>query len=242
MNNGKGKNKNANEAVSEKDLKQKNNDNSECTCAENYPVDTTDGEEIKTDETESADNIEESSETEEATAENTAGDTGDDIKDKRALKAEIKNLKEENKKLATACSESEDRYLRMFAEYDNFRRRSVKERESAYTDAYSDALKEILPAIDNLERALSFANAEKKTNDKLTDGVIMTLNQFTEALSHMGVVAVGAKGDIFNPEFHNAVMHEEDDTKGVNEIGEVFQKGYKRDEKVLRYAMVKVVN
>lgn len=154
----------------------------------------------------------------------------------------MKKLKEENKKLVAVAAETEDRYLRMIAEYDNFRRRSVKERESAYTDAYADALKEILPVIDNLERALSFANAESKIDDKLTEGVIMTLNQFTEALSHMGVVAVGTRGDTFNPEFHNAVMHEEDDTKGVNEIGEVFQKGYKRDEKVIRYAMVKVVN
>lgn len=241
MNNGKGKNKNANETVSEQDSKQ-NNNNAECACAEDYPVDTAGGEEIKQDETESADKLEESAEPEEAAAENTAGDTGDGIKDKRTLKTEIKNLKEENKKLAAACSGLEDRYLRMIAEYDNFRRRSSKERESAYTDAYSDALKEILPAIDNLERALTFANAESKIDDKLTEGVVMTLNQFTEALGHMGVVAVGARGETFNPEFHNAVMHEEDDTKGVNEIGEVFQKGYKREEKVIRYAMVKVVN
>ncbi|MHB1152142.1 MAG: nucleotide exchange factor GrpE [Eubacteriales bacterium] len=240
MNNSKGKNKNANEAVSEKDSEQKNSENAECACAENCPVDTADGEEIITDESVSADKFEESAEPEEAVAENTEDDTG--IKDKRTLKAEMKNMKEENKKLAAACSELEDRYLRMIAEYDNFRRRSVKERESAYTDAYSDALKEILPVIDNLERALTFANAESKIDDKLTEGVIMTLNQFTEALGHMGVVAVGARGDTFNPDFHNAVMHEEDDTKGINEIADVFLKGYKREDKVIRFAMVKVVN
>ena len=240
MNNSKEKNKNANEAVSEKDSEQKNSENAECACAENCPVDSAGGEEIITDESVSADKFEENAEPEEAAAENTEDDTG--IKDKRTLKAEMKNLKEENKKLATACSELEDRYLRMIAEYDNFRRRSVKERESAYTDAYSDALKEILPVIDNLERALTFANAESKIDDKLTEGVIMTLNQFTEALGHMGVVAVGARGETFNPDFHNAVMHEEDDTKGINEIADVFLKGYKREDKVIRYAMVKVVN
>jgi len=242
MNNAKGNNKNEKEAVSEKDSNQKYNDNAECACAENCPVDTAGDEEIKTDESVTADKFEENTEKEEAAAEDTEDNTGDEIKDKRTLKADMKNLKEENKKLAAACLEMEDRYLRMIAEYDNFRRRSVKERESAYTDAYSDALKEILPVIDNLERALTFANAESKIDDKLTEGVIMTLNQFTEALGHMGVVAVGAKGDTFNPEYHNAVMHEEDDTKGINEIAEVFLKGYKREEKVLRYAMVKVVN
>lgn len=241
MNNGKGKNK-ADEAVSEKDLNQKNNDNSERSCAEKCPVETADGDKMKTDEIESAFKFENSAETEEAAAENTEGDTGDDLKDKRMLKAEMKKLKEENKKLAAAAAETEDRYLRMIAEYDNFRRRTVKERESAYSDAYTDALKEILPVIDNLERALTFANAESKIDDKLTEGVSLTLNQFTEALSHMGVVSVGVKGDKFNPEFHNAVMHEEDDTKGENEIDEVFLKGYKRQEKVIRYAMVKVVN
>ncbi|MDD4774453.1 MAG: nucleotide exchange factor GrpE [Eubacteriales bacterium] len=165
----------------------------------------------------------------------------DDKNSRRALNIEIKNLKKENKKNADALAELEDRYLRMIAEYDNYRRRSAKDRDSVYSDAYADALKEILPVIDNLERALTFADTEN-TDDKLTEGVVMTLNQFNDALNHMGVVPVGVKGENFDPEYHDAVMHEEDETKGANLVDEVLLKGYKRDDRVIRYAMVKVVN
>ncbi len=210
--------------------------------SENPPADETGEKEYIKEPAGTQENADINSGADEADGESTAGGHPDDKKSLRACKAEIKKLKEENKNFSTSFAELEDRYLRMIAEYDNFRRRSAKERESAYTDAYADALKEILPVIDNLERALTFADAGSAKDDKLTEGVVMTLNQFTEALGHMGVVTVGAKGEPFNPEFHNAVMHEEDETKGVNEIDEVFQKGYKRDEKVIRYAMVKVVN
>lgn len=210
--------------------------------AENPPADEANEKEYKKEPAGTRENADKNSGTDEADDESNADSHPDDKKALRALKAEIKKLKEENKNFSASFAELEDRYLRMIAEYDNFRRRSAKERESAYTDAYADALKEILPVIDNLERALTFADAGTTKDDKLTEGVVMTLNQFTEALGHMGVVTVGAKGEPFNPEFHNAVMHEEDETKGVNEIDEVFQKGYKRDEKVIRYAMVKVVN
>jgi molecular chaperone GrpE len=179
---------------------------------------------------------------EENNGDDTSSDTDDDKKSKRSLKAEVRKLKEENAKLTAARAELDDRYLHMIAEYDNYRRRTTKEREAAYTDAYTDALKEILPAIDNLERALAFAGSESKTDNKFTEGVVMTLHQFTEALGHMGIEIVGEKGEKFSPELHNAVMHEEDETKGENEVSEVFQKGYKRDQKIIRHAMVKVVN
>lgn len=216
--------KDENEALTENEIKEKT---CESASAEKNPADTADTDKNETAGTE---------------AENSGDATEDDKKNKRTLKGEVKKLKEENAKLTADCADLDDRYLHMIAEYDNYRRRTAKEREAAYTDAYTDALKEILPAIDNLERALSFADAEKRTDDKLTEGVVMTLHQFTEALGHMGVETVGTKGEKFSPELHNAVMHEEDETMGENEIAEVFQKGYKRDQKVIRHAMVKVVN
>lgn len=165
-----------------------------------------------------------------------------DKKSKRVINKELKTLKDENAALKEANAELDDRYRRMLAEYENYRKRTTKERESAYADAYCDALKEILPVIDNLERALSFADKESAVDDKMTAGVEMTLKQFSEALMRMGVEVIGEKGDKFDPELHNAVMHDEDENAGEGEVGEVFQKGYKKGDKVIRYAMVKAVN
>jgi molecular chaperone GrpE len=125
----------------------------------------------------------------------------------------------------------------MIAEYDNFRKRSAKERDGAYADAYTDALSAILPVIDNLERALMFSEGEA-----LTEGVKMTLKQFEDAMGRLGVEAFGARGDAFDPHFHNAVMQVEDPELEANTIAEVFQKGYKKGDKIIRDAMVKVAN
>lgn len=233
-----GKEKIMNETVNEKNTEEMKNADSACT--ENNPVELPESE-IKKEEGREPDPETEKTE-KNGESDDSPADAGEEKKARHTLKAEIKNLKEENKKLAASFAELEDRYLRMMAEYDNFRRRSQKERESAYSDAYCDALKEILPVIDNLERALTFANKDSNIDDKMAEGVVMTLNQFNEALTRMGVVTVGAKGDRFDPDFHNAIMHEADETKGESEIDEVFLKGYKREEKVIRYAMVKVVN
>ena len=125
----------------------------------------------------------------------------------------------------------------MAAEYDNYRKRTQKEREAAYTDAAADVIKEILPVIDTLERAAQFGDG-----DKLSEGVNMTLKMFEEVLAKLGVEEIKAKGEQFDPELHNAVMHGEDENFGENTVAEVFQKGYKKGDKVIRYAMVKVVN
>ena len=170
--------------------------------------------------------------------EETEEDTNDK-KSPRALKKEIKKLEAENKELNEKAAELDDRYKRMAAEYDNFRKRSAKEREGVYADAYADALKEILPVIDNLERALSY---ETDTEDKLFKGVQITLNQFSTALEKMGVTSFGEKGEQFDPNIHNAVMHEENEELGENVITDVFQKGYKKGDKIIRYAMVKSAN
>ena len=148
---------------------------------------------------------------------------------------ETKELKAKLEKTEKDLAAANDKYLRMIAEYDNYRKRSQKEKENTYTEAYGDALTAILPVIDNLERALAFSEGEA-----LTEGVKMTLKQFEDTMTRLGVKAFGARGEEFNPEFHNAVMQTEDPELGENMIADVLQKGYAKGDKVLRYAMVKV--
>ena len=150
-------------------------------------------------------------------------------------KKENKRLTEELKKAEDALAESQDRYLRLVAEYDNFRKRSAKEKEGIYADAYADCISAILPVIDNLERALQFTEG-----DKVVEGVRMTMNQFADTLQKLGVEVIETAS--FDPNYHNAVMHVEDEAYGEGEIVDVFQKGYKKGDKVIRYAMVKVAN
>ena len=133
-----------------------------------------------------------------------------------------------------------EKFLRMAAEYDNYRRRSAKEREAAYSDAYADALMQIIPVIDNLERAAGYGNAGDAK--QLSDGVNMILTQFTSVLEKMGIEAFGEKGEPFDPNIHNAIMHEEDPEQEESILGDVFQRGYRRGDKIIRCAMVKVIN
>ena len=155
----------------------------------------------------------------------------------KETKREIMALREKVNEIEKALSDEKEKYLRMFAEYDNFRRRSQKEREGIYTDAVSDAVGQILPIADNLERAGKYSDGEK-----VAEGLRLTMNALNECLSRLGVTAFGAPGDKFDPNLHNAIMHEEDESKGEGEIVEVFQPGYKRGDKIIRYAMVKVAN
>ncbi len=150
-----------------------------------------------------------------------------------------KKLKKELEETQAKLKESEEKYLRMIAEYDNYRKRTQKEREGIYTDAYADALKEILPVADALEMALKYSASD---SSKIVEGVDMTLKKFGEILSKMGVEPIGNEGETFDPELHNAVMHVEDETLGENVIAEVLMKGYRKGNKILRYAMVKVAN
>ena len=155
----------------------------------------------------------------------------------KETKRELAALREKASELEKALSEEKEKYLRMFAEYDNFRRRSQKEREGIYTDAVSDVVRQILPIADNLERAGKYTEGEK-----VAEGLRLTMNALNECLNKLGVTAFGAPGDKFDPNLHNAIMHEEDESKGEGEIVEVFQPGYKRGDKIIRYAMVKVAN
>ena len=135
--------------------------------------------------------------------------------------------------------ELNDRYLRMAAEYDNFRKRSQREREQAYTDAVSRAVTALLPTYDNLERAIKAETADTEYKK----GVEMTMTQLTESLKGLNVTVIEASaGTTFDPNFHNAVMHVEDESLGENVIAEVFQQGFQIGDKVIRHAMVKVAN
>ena len=162
---------------------------------------------------------------------------GDHKHRQKEEKRELAALREKTAEQEKALAAEKEKYLRMLAEYDNFRRRSQKEREGIYTDAVSDVVGQILPIADNLERAGRFTEGEK-----VAEGLRLTMNALNECLSKLGVTAYGAVGDKFDPNLHNAIMHEEDETRGEGEIVEVFQPGYKRGDKIIRYAMVKVAN
>lgn len=144
----------------------------------------------------------------------------------------------EAEKLQEALREKEDQYLRLLAEYDNYRKRSQKEKESLYTDIRSETVEKFLPVYDNLERAL----AQETQDAAFKKGVEMTMNQLVSVMEKLGVVSFGAAGEAFDPQLHNAVMHVEDEALGENVIAEVFQKGFKVGDKVVRFAMVKVAN
>jgi len=131
-----------------------------------------------------------------------------------------------------------DAHLRLAAEYDNFRKRTAKEKEQSYTNGKSDAVERLLPVYDNLERALN-----QPTEDAAYQkGVEMTMNELVKILTSLGVEIFGNTGDAFDPNIHNAVMHTEDDSVAENTITQVFQKGFKLGEKIVRFAMVQVAN
>ena len=169
------------------------------------------------------------------TVENT--ETKKDKKKNKKLEAEIEKLQSELEEKKNEIAELNDKYLRLYAEYDNFRRRSAKERENIYFDAKSDTLKNVLPILDNMERATAFTEA-----DKILEGMNLILKNFNENFTKMDVKEIEALGKTFDPNLHYAVMHVEDENFGENEVVEVLQKGYICGDKVIRYAMVKVAN
>ena len=168
----------------------------------------------------------------------------EETKEKRPAKGEVKKLRaecaqweEKAKEMTAQAEDMKDKYLRTLAEYDNYRKRTAKEREGIYADAYADCIKNLLPLLDNLERASQFTEG-----DQVAQGVKMILGTLPDILGKMNVSAFGAPGDIFDPTIHNAVMHVDDEQYGEGEIVEVFQQGYKYGDKIIRYAMVRVAN
>lgn len=153
------------------------------------------------------------------------------------MKSEKLRFEEEVKKLNNELETYKERLARTTAEYENFRRRTAKEKEGIYTDACEDVLKNIFPVLDNLERAYSVNGSV----EDIKKGIEMTIRQFNDAFSKLQVEEIATDVE-FDPNLHNAVMHVEDEKVGKNAIVEVFQKGYKKGNKVLRYSMVKVAN
>ena len=141
--------------------------------------------------------------------------------------------------LAKALAAEQDKYLRLAAEYDNYRKRTAKEKESLYTDAKIDTVKALLGVYDNLERGLAQYGDEESPHRK---GLEMVFNQFKESLKKLGVETMDAVGQPFDPEKHNAVMHVEDEALGENIVAQVFQAGFTLGDKVIRHAIVQVAN
>ena len=146
--------------------------------------------------------------------------------------------KEEQSSPAEELKGANDRYLRLLAEYDNYRKRSQKEKDSLYADIKSDTVAKSLPVYDNLVRAL----AQSTEDEAYRRGVEMIMTQFNTTLEKLGATKIECLGQKFDPSLHNAVMHVEDEEKSENEIVEVFQDGFMMGEKVIRFAMVKVAN
>lgn len=170
----------------------------------------------------------------------------EEIKDEEIKeKAKKSDSKKADKKepeenpLEKELNDTKEQLLRITAEYANFRKRSEKEKNESFTFATAKAVGEILPAIDNLERALS---NEHEDYEALKKGVQMTFDGLMASFEKLGVTAYGESGDEFDPQYHNAVMHIDDEELGTNVIVDVFQKGYKINEKVVRPAMVKTAN
>ena len=153
-------------------------------------------------------------------------------------KAEEKTEEAAEQPKDAALAAMNDKYLRLCAEYDNFRKRSQKEKDALYDDIKANTLKSFLPVYDNLVRALN----QPTEDEAYKKGVEMIMAQFRATMEKLGVTEMNCLGQKFDPAFHNAVMHVEDEEKGENEIVEVFQQGFMVGEKVIRFAMVKVAN
>lgn len=199
------------------------NDNQEEIINEKVELDSQDSETLNSEQSNVEENIEENNVS--------------NLDEFKKLKEENMTFKDKNKKLENELKALKDRLLRLSSEYENYRRRTDKEKEGIYTNACEDILKRILPVLDNLERA---AVVEGDLDD-IKKGIDMTIRQFIDALEKLDVVEIDATGE-FDPNVHQAVMHNEDDAFGANQVAEVFQKGYKRGDKVIRHTMVRVVN
>ncbi len=165
-------------------------------------------------------------------AEKTAPET-----EHKTIKKQDKKLLAEIEELKAKIAEYDDKYLRMAAEYENFRRRSREEKDAIYETAVADTVNELLPIIDNLDRAANFDDGEK-----VKEGLVMTAKATASVFEKLGVEEFGKVGEAFDPNIHNAVLHIDDDSYSEGEIIEVFQKGYRKGKHIIRFAMVKTAN
>ena len=166
-----------------------------------------------------------------------------EVKETEKTEAEAEEKKtdgkdEEVEKLKKDLAEANDKFLRTMAEYENFRKRSQKEKEAIYSDSKSEISAKFLPVLDNFERA-ALADGDF---DSYKKGVEMTVKQLLEVFTGLGIESFGEKGDKFDPALHNGVMHIDDEELPENSVAEVFMKGYKMGDKIIRHATVKVAN
>ncbi len=167
-----------------------------------------------------------------------APDDDSESDDKDKGKGAKKHLKDKKNKHQQIIDELNDKVMRQMAEFENFRKRSEKEKTQMYDIGAKSSIEKILPVVDNFERGLDAA----EDGDSFADGMKMIYKQLITALEDMGVKEIEAEGQEFNPEYHNAVMHVDDEELGENVVVEVLQKGYMYNDSVLRHAMVKVAN
>lgn len=174
------------------------------------------------------------------------------VKEKKEKTSELKKtIEDKDKELNKLKKTMEDKdkelndYIELLrssrAEFDNYKKRTNKEKETVYDDGFGDAIKKILPIVDNFERAVECGPSDE-TNDSFYEGIKMVLKQVKDCFSDCGVEEISALNEKFDPDVHNAVMHIEDSNYGENEVIEVLQKGYKYKDRILRYSMVKVAN
>ena len=159
---------------------------------------------------------------------------------KKKKNAELEKLQKEITELKAEVDEQKDRYARLAAEYDNYRKRTAKEIDMRYTDAKTDVWKNIISVVDDFERVINTEIPGECQNFK--DGVNLIYKKLTEMMASAGIEEIKALNEQFDPELHNAVMHIDSEEAGENEIVEVFMKGYKLGDKVIRCSMVKVAN
>lgn len=160
-----------------------------------------------------------------------------EVEEQQSQNEETQEQEQENE-LEKKCNELNEKYMRVLAEYDNYRKRTIKEKESIYPEAKATVVAKFLDVMDNFERALNAA----ENKDSFYEGVVMVKKQMDEVLSSLGVEEIKAVGEEFNPVYHNAVMHTEDENLGENIVAQELQKGYKMGDRVIRHSMVQVAN
>lgn len=209
---------------------------------ENKVTDINEEETVETTETAEAENTEAAAE-ENAADKETASDEKKEEPEKKGLfKNKNSKYEKEIEELGTKLAEAQDRFQRTLAEFDNFRKRTMKEKASMYDDGVRDTIEKLLPMFDNLERAISSVEGKVDENDPLLKGVKLTDKQLKEILAAMGVEEIKALGEKFDPNLHAAVAHVDDENYGENEVIYDMLKGYKYKDKVIRHSMVKVAN
>ncbi len=197
-----------------------------------------------------AEEIKEETEIPEETTENEAVENKEEAAEEKKETSDKKGLfknknakyEKEIEELGQKLAEVQDRFQRTLAEFDNFRKRTMKEKASMYDDGVRDTIEKLLPLFDNLERAISSVEGKVDDEDPLLKGVKMTDKQLKEILASMGVEEIKALGEKFDPNLHAAVAHVDDDNYGENEVIIDMLKGYKYKDKVIRHSMVKVAN